>query len=144
MIPLLERRFSAPVPIEAAWAHLEKVESWPSWAKHIKRVELTPPGPLTPRSEGRIHLTNGVRSTFRMEELKPGLSWKWAGPFLWITVHYDHRFRSLGPRETELTFSLAGEGRGVGVLGPIFASVYARNLDRAIPRLVQELERCCS
>jgi Polyketide cyclase / dehydrase and lipid transport len=117
------------------------VESWPSWARHIKRVELSPAGPLTPRSEGTIHLTNGVRSTFRMEELDPGRSWKWAGPFLWITVHYDHRFRSLGARETELTFSLEGEGRGVGMLGRIFAAVYARSLDRAIPRLVEELER---
>jgi hypothetical protein len=144
MIHLLERRFSAKVPIEAAWTHLEKVQSWPSWAKHIRRIELTPSGPLTARSAGRIHLTNGVWSTFRMEELSPGRSWKWAGEFLWITVHYDHRFRSLGPRETELTFSLEGEGRGVGVLGPIFASVYARNLDRALPRLVQELERCFS
>jgi hypothetical protein len=92
---------------------------------------LTPPGALTPQSAGRIHLTNGVRSTFRMEELAPGVSWKWAGPFLWITVHYDHRFRSLGPRETEVTFSLDGEG---------LAAIYARNLDRAIPRLVRELE----
>lgn len=130
------------MPLEAAWAHLERVESWPSWARHIKRVELSPAGPLTPQSEGKIHLTNGVRSTFRMEALDPGRSWKWAGPFLWITVHYDHRFRSLGPRQTELTFSLDGEGAGVGLIGPAFAWVYARNLDRAIPRLVQELERC--
>lgn len=129
------------MPAEAAWDHLAKVESWPSWARHIKRVELTPPGPLTPRSEGKIHLTNGVRSTFRMEELDPGVSWKWAGPFLWLTVHYDHRFRSLGPNESEVTFSLDGEGPGAGIFGRLFAAIYARNLDRAIPRLVQELER---
>jgi hypothetical protein len=129
------------VPAKAAWAHLAKVESWPSWAKHIRRVELTPPGPLTPRSEGKIHLTNGVRSTFRMEELDPGVSWKWAGKFLWLTVHYDHRFRSLGPKECELTFSLDGEGPGAGLLWRLFATIYARNLDRAIPRLVEELER---
>jgi hypothetical protein len=129
------------VPAASAWAHLAKVDSWPSWAKHIKRVELTPPGPLTPRSEGKIHLTNGVRSTFRMEELDPGVSWKWAGPFLWLTVHYDHRFRSLGPSECELAFSLDGEGPGAGLFGRLFAAIYARNVDRAIPRLVQELER---
>jgi hypothetical protein len=105
-----------------------------------KRVELTPPGPLTPCSEGKIHLTNGVRSTFRMEELDR-VSWKCAGPFLWLTVHYDHRFRSLGPNECELTFSLDGEGPGADILGRFFASLYARNLDRAIPRLVKELER---
>jgi polyketide cyclase/dehydrase/lipid transport protein len=98
------------VPAEAAGAHLADVESWPSWAKHINRVELIPPGPLTPRSEGKIHLTNGRRSTFRMEELDPHVSWKWAGEFLWLTVHYDHRLRSLGPNECELTFSLDGEG----------------------------------
>jgi hypothetical protein len=141
MVRLLERRFSARVAADAAWAHLARVESWPSWARHIERVELSPPGALTSRSEGRIHLTNGVRSTFRMEALDPPASWKWAGPFLWLTVHYDHRFRSLGPAECELTFTLDGDGFGAGVLGRLFAAIYARNLDRAIPRLVAELER---
>jgi len=27
-------------------------------------------------------LTNGVRSTFRMEELNTGVNWKWAGPLM--------------------------------------------------------------
>jgi hypothetical protein len=29
----------------------------------------------------------------------------------------------------------------VRIFGPLFAALYARNLDRAIPRLVEELER---
>jgi hypothetical protein len=76
-----------------------------------------------------------------MEEFRPGVSWKWAGPFLWLTIHYDHVFRSRGPSECELTFSLEGEGPAAGVFGPLFARIYARNMDRAIPRLVEELER---
>jgi hypothetical protein len=48
---------------------------------------------------------------------------------------------AFGPNECELTFSLDGEGPGAGILGRLFAAIYARNLDRAIPRLVRELER---
>ncbi|HEY7213860.1 MAG TPA: SRPBCC family protein [Thermoanaerobaculia bacterium] len=140
MVRLLERRFKVEVPLERAWTHLEKVERWPSWARHIRRIELRPPGPLGLDSEGTIRLTNGVRSTFRMEELNAGSNWKWAGPFLWLTVHYDHRFRRIGPEETEIGFVLDGEGFGIGVFGRLFAAIYARNLDRAIPNLIRELE----
>lgn len=138
---LLERCFTVNVPLEKAWAHLERVEQWPSWARHIRRVELRPPGSLGADSEGVIRLTNGIRSTFRMSELNVGRNWKWVGPFLWITVHYDHQFKRLSPEETEIRFVLDGEGFGVGVLGRLFASIYARNLDQAIPRLIRELEQ---
>ena len=139
-LSLLERRFSVKVPLEKAWAHLEKVEEWPTWAKHIRRIELHPPGPLRPESQGTMQLTNGIRSTFRMEEFNPKSSWKWAGAFLWLTVHYDHQFRRAAPDETEIGFVLDGEGFGAALFGRLFATIYALNLDRAIPRLVKELE----
>ena len=126
--------------LQRAWAHLERVEQWPTWAPHIRRIELRPPGSLTLESEGTIQLNNGIRSTFRMEELTPGRNWKWAGPFLWMTVHYDHQFNKAGPQELEIRFVLDGEGLGAGVFGRVFAAIYARNLDRATPRLVRELQ----
>lgn len=141
VIRLLERRFAVKVPIEDAWAHLAKVEQWPSWARHIRRIELRPSGPLTPKSEGEIQLTNGIRSKFRMEELNPGKNWKWVGPFLWLTVHYDHQFSRLALKESEIRFVLDGEGFGAGIFGRVFAAIYSRNLNRAIPKLVEELER---
>jgi hypothetical protein len=81
MVRLLERRFKVKVPLEKAWAHLENVERWPTWAGHIRRIKLHPSGPLRSNSQGVIPLTNGVRSTFRMEELNSGNNWRWAGPF---------------------------------------------------------------
>jgi len=141
LVRLLERRFVVQAPLEAVWEHLERVESWPSWARHIKRVELTPPGPLGPGSEGVIRLTNGIRSTFSMTEFEPGGSWKWVGPFLWISVHYDHLFKQLGAAETEVRFVLDGAGVGVRIFGRLFAAIYARNLDRAIPNLIDEIEK---
>jgi hypothetical protein len=138
---LLERRFKVKVPLEKAWAHLEQVERWPSWARHIRRIELRPPGALQAGSEGTIQLSNGIRSTFRMTELSPEVRWKWSGPFLWITVHYDHLFARTAPAETEIGFVLDGEGFGVGIFGRVFAAIYALNLDRAIPNLVAEMER---
>ena len=140
MLRLLERQFTVKRPLEATWTHLENVEQWPSWARHIRRIELRPAGALTPESKGTIRLTNGIRSTFRMERLIPGKSWQWAGPFLWLTVHYDHQFSSRSPDETDVRFVLDGEGFGIGFFGRVFAAIYARNLDRAIPRLLRELE----
>jgi len=140
MVRLLERRFMVKTSLQRAWAHLERVEQWPTWAPHIRRIELRPPGSLTLESEGTIQLNNGIRSTFRMEELTPGRNWKWAGPFLWMTVHYDHQFNKAGPQELEIRFVLDGEGLGAGVFGRVFAAIYARNLDRATPRLVRELQ----
>jgi hypothetical protein len=137
---LLERRFTVRTTVEAAWSHLERVEDWPSWARHIRRIELRPSGPLRLDSEGTIQLATGIRSTFRVEELNRGRNWSWVGPFLWLTVHYDHQFTRVGPQETEVRLILEGEGPGVTIFGRIFAAIYARNLDRAIPNLIRELE----
>lgn len=142
LVRLLERRFTAKVPVERAWAHLARVEQWPSWARHIRRVRLEPAGRLGPDSQGAIVLTNGIRSTFRMAELDEGCRWKWVGPFLWLTVQYDHRFERVDAETCAITFTLDGEGFGAALFGRLFAALYARNLDRAIPHLIEELERC--
>ena len=52
----------------------------------------------------------------------------------------NHQFERVGPRETEIGFVLDGAGFCVGVLGRLFAAIYARNLDRAIPNLIREME----
>jgi len=101
-----------------------------------RRERLAAAGALTAESEGTIRLSNGIRSSFRMQELIVGKSWKWAGPFLWLTVHYDHQFSSKSPEETEVRFVLDGDGFGAGFFGRVFAAIYARNLDRAIPRSI--------
>jgi hypothetical protein len=75
-----------------------------------------------------------------VDELEPQQSWRWSGPFLWLTVRYDHRFEAVGDGEVEIRFAVDGEGAGIAVFGRLFAIVYARDLDKAIPRLVRELE----
>jgi hypothetical protein len=75
-----------------------------------------------------------------MEELNHGTSWKWAGRFLWLLIHYDHEFKGRGPRECEVVFRLDGEGFGVSVFGRLLAWIYKRNLEEAIPNLVREME----
>jgi hypothetical protein len=139
MITLLRREFTADVPLEAAWRHLARVEQWPSWARHIKRVEVTPPGELGPHSTGVLHLSNGVRSAFTMTEFNPPRNWKWRGPFLWLTVDYNHLFEGSSPAQTRLTWVVEAEGFGVSVFGRLFATVYNKNLDRAIPLLIDEM-----
>ena len=137
--PLLRREFTVELSAEEAWRHLARVEQWPSWARHIKQVEVQPRGELRPESTGHLRLTNGLKPVFRMTEFNPHRSWKWVGDFLWLTIYYDHRFEELNPKQTRLTFELEGKGFGVSLLGRLFAKVYSNSLDRAIPLLVQEM-----
>src|SRR2546425_3021247 len=141
MITLIRREFTVEAPLAQAWRHLSRVEEWPRCASHIRRIELVPAGALTARSVGRIYLRNGIRSTFRVVEFNPDCNWKWVGGFLWLTVQYDHRFEEVDGRRTRLIWIVEAEGWGVSVLGRLFASIYSRNLDRAIPALVAEMNR---
>lgn len=52
MITLLRREFVVELGVEEAWAYLARVEEWPSWARHIRRVEVRPAGELGPRVHG--------------------------------------------------------------------------------------------
>jgi hypothetical protein len=146
MIQLLRREFTVDLPIEQAWQHLARVEQWPSWAKHIKQVEVRPPGELGPDSTGRLHLYNPVKSgwpgssaVFRVSEFNPYRNWKWVAGFLWLTCHYDHRFEELNPTQTKLTWVIEASGFGKSVIGRLFARIYRKSLDRAIPLLVEQM-----
>lgn len=139
MPTLINRTFVVNVPLEFAWHHLARVEAWPSWAKHIKSVELTPPGEVSSRSQGVLHLRNSLTTQFQMQEFHPSEHWKWVGSLLWLTIFYDHIFTAITSQQTQVSFFVAAEGWGVPLFGRVFAAVYNRNLDIAIPHLIAEL-----
>jgi uncharacterized membrane protein len=141
MRELVRREFTVDAPLQEAWAHLANVEAWPSWAKHIKSVSLDPPGPLTENSAGSFRLAGGARSTFRMETYDPPNRWQWVGRILIADVHYDHRFESMQGRRTRLVWTVAANGPGESTLGRVFGAMYARNLDKAIPNLQDEIRQ---
>jgi hypothetical protein len=140
MVTLLKREFTVALPLRKAWDHLARIVEWPSWARHIKKVELEPPGDLAPTSTGVIHLVNGMKPAFRVTEFNLGRNWKWVGPFLWVTVIYDHQFVAIDGDHTRLIWVVEAEGFGASTLGRLFAKVYRRDLDKAIPLLVAEME----
>src|SRR6516162_2998777 len=139
MITLLRREFMVELPLEKAWQHLARVEQWPSWAKHIKQVEVQPPGEFGLGSTGRMRLTNGLKPAWTVTEFNPFRNWKWVGGFLWLTVYYDHQFEEPNSGQTKLTWVIEATGFGVTVIGRLFAWFYGKNLDRAIPLLIAEM-----
>lgn len=136
---MLERSFRVRAAPAAAWAEIAEVREWPRWARHIRSVDLEPAGALGPSSRGTLRLTNGIRSTFRVTDFEPGRRWLWVGPFLWLEVRYDHVVEADPGGGSRVTFTVDGSGLGVSTLGRLFAFVYARNLDRAIPQLQERL-----
>lgn len=137
---LVERSFTTKADPGGTWAHLSHVTAWPSWAHHIRRVTLDPPGALTPTSRGRLLLQPAVPTTFRVTALHAPHSWSWRGKFMGMTLDYDHRVQPLPAGGTRVTFTIDGSGATSRAVGPLFARVYGRILDRAIPHLVAELD----
>ena len=66
MITILNREFVVDASVETAWAHLAKIDEWPSWARHIKEGKLSPLGDISHNSVGSFKLTNGIESEFRV------------------------------------------------------------------------------
>lgn len=137
---VVDKSFVVRAPLEVAWSHLAEVEKWPSWAKHVRSVVKSPPGPLSENSRGTLKLSNGVKTTFEMIEFEPPRHWKWVGPFLGARVFYDHIFSTDKPGQTTIRFTVDIAGWPAPLVGGLFGRVYRKNLERAIPLLIQEIE----
>ena len=57
------------------------------------------------------------------------------------TVNQLQTYRHYGVQNILLANQLIAEGFGARIFGRLFAAIYSRNLNRAIPKLVEELER---
>jgi carbon monoxide dehydrogenase subunit G len=131
----VRRTFEVAVPLERAWRRLAEVERWPEWAPHITAATVTPPGPLGPTSAGALRIRGLGRTTFRMAAWESPRRWAWVGGLPGVRIDYDHRFAPSGPDAARLEWVVTLSGPLALVVRPVFARVYSRNLDRAIPRL---------
>ena len=132
---LLERTFPVEAAAERAWAELVAAEQWPKWAHHLRSVQVTPPGPVGPASSATLKLANHTRATVRVTEFEEERRFRWEGSFLWMDLGYDHVVTTDDTGRVTITFTVEGAGVGVNTIGPLFAGIYVRQLDRAIPRL---------
>jgi len=132
---LVERSFMVPVPTANAWSALADVAGWPSWAPHIMEARVSPPGPVQAATAGTFRFRPVGRSRFVMTEFDPPRSWTWTGRAMGVTIDYQHRFETVSPQTTRLVWVVRSRRRA-GVRARLFALVYARLIDRAIPRFV--------
>lgn len=139
--PVVERSFVVEAPLNVVWDYLARVDQWPSWAPHIKRVEITPPGPVTERSRGVLHQGKGLTTTFMVTDHHYLRNWTWRGRALGIEVEHDHRFEPVSERRTQVTLTAGCRGAGAGLTIKLFTALHGRSLDRAIPLLIAEVNR---
>jgi hypothetical protein len=131
----VERSFVVAAPVGVAWARLAEVERWPEWAPHISSVTVSPPGPLGRSSSGALHIRRLGSNTFRMSAWQPPDRWEWTGGLPGVRILYDHRFAPSSNGTTTMTWTVTLQGPLAWLIRPVFARVYGRNVDRAIPRL---------
>ncbi|MFN2556637.1 MAG: SRPBCC family protein [Nitriliruptorales bacterium] len=128
-------------PRSAAWAHLARLEAWPSWAAHIRRMEPSPPGELTASTEVLLHMRAGPRTKMVVTEYDPPTRWVWEGTSYGVTTRFEHRFEELGDGQTRIWFLGWSAGPLSGPGGWMFGKMMHRYLARALPRLKAEMER---
>ena len=135
---LLRRDFTVEAPLDTAWRTFADVAIWPAWAPHLRRVSVTPAGLIGPASVGSLSFRPVGRSAFRISAYEERIHWEWVGKVLWLTIRYDHRFAA-DSAGTRMTWTVSQEGVRRTVVGRVFASLYGRLVDRAIPRLKAQL-----
>ncbi|CAN5900951.1 hypothetical protein BH23ACT10_BH23ACT10_38540 [soil metagenome] len=135
--PAVSRTFDVAVPRAQAWDRLVEVERWPEWAPHISAATVTPSGPLGPSSAGVLDIRGFGRNTFRMSAWEPSERWEWTGGLPGVRIVYDHQFHAVDDATTTLTWVVTVDGPLAWLVRPVFARVYGRNLDKAIPQLQQ-------
>ena len=131
----VHRSFEVAVPADEAWARLAEVERWPEWAPHISAVTVSPAGPLGPSSSGVLKIRGLGRNAFRMSAWEQPDRWEWTGGLPGVRIDYDHRFSAAGNNSTTMTWVVVLRGPLAWLIRPIFARIYGRNIDRAIPGL---------
>lgn len=135
MVEAIRRTFRVEVPLSEAWARLGQIERWPEWAPHITAATLSPTTVLGPTSTGTLRIRGLGQSAFRMTVWEPQLRWVWEGAVPGSTIVYEHRFEPDGEAATTLVWIVSLHGPLAFLVRPVFAAIYGRNLDRAIPRL---------
>lgn len=135
MIEAVRRMFRVEVPLAEAWTRLGQIERWPEWAPHITAAALSPTDDLGPTSTGALQIRGFGRTTYRMTVWEPARRWVWVGSIPGASVIYEHRFEPDGDAATILEWVVFLQGRLAFLVRPVFAAIYGRNLDRAIPRL---------
>ncbi len=128
---LVERTFEVELPVERAWDLLADVERWPEWAPHVRTARLD--GRLGPATEGRFTFRPFGSGRFRVTDWQPGTTWTWRGSALGLTIDYHHRFRSVTPEASRLTWTVEVPGGRRGIRARTFTRIYTRNIDRAWP-----------
>ena len=136
----VDRSFEVTVSVDQAWVFLSNVESWPQWAKHIKKVETNTPGEISLKTKGKFRLTNGITTEFAMSEIHDQTNWKWQSHFLWLDIEFDHIFEKVNESSSRLQWTIDLSGPGASIIGLIFGKIYNRNLDTAIPNLQQAIQ----
>lgn len=100
----------------------------------MKRIELQPPHQIGKRSIGVIRLANGMKTAFQ-PATKLDVEW----PISLGKRDLRPSVRGGRHRTHQVIWIVEAEGFAANILGRLFATIYRRSLDKAIPRLVAEM-----
>lgn len=131
--PAVDRSVEVEAPLEQAWHQLAD-----------GAVAPVSDGELGPTSRGALHIERLGRNSFRMSAWQPPTRWEWVGGLPEGRIYYDHRFRVSGPGINTIAVVGRLARTHVTLTRGVFARVYGRKLDLAIPRLLEWLRATAS
>jgi hypothetical protein len=133
--PTIRRELVVDVPAHTAWNHFAKVEEWITWSSDLDRVEMTPKGAITADSQGILVTRSGVRATVKVVAYEPYVRWAWWARILWARFYINYDFEPTDDNRTLIRWTVHVSG----FAGQVFAVVFGRHMNKAIPNLIHEM-----
>jgi uncharacterized membrane protein len=133
--------FSASISIDASahqvWTVMSDVERWSTWTASITSVERLDPGPFRVGSRARVRHPRLPTVVWTVTDLQPDRSFTWQVVSPGVTSIAEHSIAPGPGNLVTVTLSI----RQTGLLGPLFAWLYAGLTVRYLNLEVEGLKR---
>jgi uncharacterized membrane protein len=138
----LERSTIVDVDRHIVWKHVSDPDCYPTFMPHLERWETVTEGPVGIGSRYTVHWKVGsvpIGGVIEISEFDDARDLAWIG-ITGVTLRGRFRLRDCGEGKTKVTFRLAYESPGSGILALIADRVAARQVGRIMDETVRRLK----
>jgi uncharacterized membrane protein len=110
----IESSLIIAAPRERVWSVLADFESWPTWTKSMRSLEVIGEGPVAKGSKVKVRQPGLAPAVYTITEWIPGLSFTWMTTSIGLATVANHRLEEVaGTTNVTLEFRQTGWASGI-------------------------------
>ncbi len=127
-----ELTLTTAAPAEKIWGVWIDVNAWPSWDSELTRAELN--GPFRQGATGKLTPRSGPTTQFQIVEVIEGLSYTFVTKLPLAALRIRRTLKH-SDGQTSFTHEVAF----TGALGPLFALIFGKRFQQALPIVMDRI-----